>query len=51
MQNMTLTLCLLLSLLCAATQVTEVPAFSAEANAVLDQLADTFTVEDAQEVQ
>jgi hypothetical protein len=30
--------------------VTEVPAFSAEANALLDTLADNFSVADAQEV-
>jgi hypothetical protein len=32
-------------------QVTEVPAFSAEANALLDALADNFSVADAQEVR
>lgn len=37
-------------LLCCC-QVTEVPAFSADANAVLDDLAAGFTVEDAQKVK
>ena len=32
-------------------QVTEVPAFSSEAKAVLDNLASNFTVQDAQEVK
>lgn len=31
-------------------QVTEVPPFSADANAVLDKLAEEFSVEDAQQV-
>jgi hypothetical protein len=43
---LSLSAALLLSL-----QVTEVPAFSAEANALLDALADNFSVADAQEVR
>lgn len=31
-------------------QVTEVPAFSESANALLEQLATSFSVEDAQQV-
>eukprot|EP00882_Tetradesmus_deserticola_P007004 GHRQ01007376.1.p1 GENE.GHRQ01007376.1~~GHRQ01007376.1.p1 ORF type:complete len:529 (+),score=273.19 GHRQ01007376.1:315-1901(+) len=37
--------------LAAIPQVTEVPPFSAEANALLDALADSFSVADAQEVK
>jgi hypothetical protein len=38
-------------MLLLSLQVTEVPAFSPEANALLDALADNFSVADAQEVR
>ena len=44
-------LLLLLLLLWISPQVTEVPPLSAEANAVLDQLATGFSVEDALQVR
>ena len=43
--------CRWLQQLAAIPEVTEVPAFSQEANSVLDQLAASFGVQDASEVK
>jgi len=50
LQLLLLLLLLLLLSLLYVIQVTEVPPFSAEANAVLDKLAAEFSVEDALQV-